>query len=110
MSYKEDFGKVVIAYFLPALFCGLIAFGFSLLMFCIFAAGQIGAVFNLVSNYQYLLSSTQTLFYAFQLLSSIALCLAVCYVGVGFIAGVEKVIRYRAIGHYIAETSPQWCK
>ena len=107
MSYKKDFGKVVIAYFLPALFCGLIALGFSTLIVCIFAAGQIGAIFNLATNIQYILSSAQTLFYAIQLISSLAFCATLCYCGIGFIAGIEKVIRYRAIGHYVADNSPE---
>lgn len=110
MSYKKDFGKVVIAYFLPALFCNLIAFGFSAIVICVFATGQIGSIFNLISNYQYIFTSTQTMLYALQLVGSIAFCATLCYVGVGFIAGIEKVIRYRAIGHYIATTSPEWCK
>lgn len=109
-SYKKDFGSLFCTYFVPALLCTLIALAICFIIFIIFAWTELGFFIAILTNIQYAINSTSTIIQLFQMLASITVCIVLCYIVVSFISGVEKVIRYRAIGIYINRNSKDWIK
>lgn len=109
-SYKTDFWKILCAYLIPALICNLIAIGFSIIVIALFATGQVPQIINLIANAQYVMTSANAILAAVQIVSSLTFCLVLCYAGYSFMTGIEKIIRYRAIGIYINSTNTNWAK
>lgn len=108
--YKSETKKIICTYFVPSIICKLISMVFCLIIVSIFATNQMGQIINLLANASYMLTSTSALIYAFNFVSKMLLCGILCYVGSAFMTGVEKLIRYRSIGHFINRYTKDWTK
>lgn len=104
-SFKKNFGKLILIYLLPALIFGLIALAISTIIFMIFLAGQINALVQIINGIQYILTSPQTFIYLVSLISSFAAWGITSFAIFSFLGGIEKVIRYRAVGYYLLDNS-----
>lgn len=109
-SYKKDLGSLLCVFFVPSIICCLIAIGLCLIIFAICAWTDLMYLLTFISQAQYTLSSTSSILYAVQVISAVFSCLLLCYIAISFMSGIEKIIRYRAIGVYINRNSKDWIK
>ena len=72
-----------------------------MLLLIIFTAGQIPQILALASNASAILQSPAAIIQIVQLLSALSLSLFLAWAVFGFMGGVEKMIRYRAIGKFL---------
>lgn len=119
-TFKKNVGGVFSAYILPALLCGLIcAFvvAIIILIFSLATAGTIGGIASMFNSKSssplYMLNNVNTAMSAISSLASLGLTLVI--VGgviiaavVCFMGAFEKLLRYRALGHWISRYAPEW--
>lgn len=107
-AFKQKTSKLLCAYFIPALICGVIVSLFVFLIGLTFLSNQFGnmAMLNTASATGAFTSSS--MFYAMIILFNIALFFIFSYVFIAFFTGIERVIRYRAIAYYIVRYVDNW--
>lgn len=106
--YKNNWKKIFCAYFVPSIICKAISAAFCLIIVLSFAAGQFWPIINMLSNINSIFSSYNSLIYAFNLIASFSLCAIICYCGSAIMLGIERVIRYRALGIFIERYAKEW--
>ena len=120
-SFKKNIGGVFSSYILPALICGLIcSFVIAILVviFSLATAGTVGGIASMFgskssSNPFYMLNNVTSAMSAISSLASLGLTLVI--IGgviiaavVCFMGAFEKLLRYRALGHWISRYAPEW--
>lgn len=88
-------------YFIPSAVCKLAASLISLAVAAIFASGQMNVLATLAANYQQIFINPAMMLSAMQLLASTVSVAGITYAIFGFTGGIEKTLRYRALGHYL---------
>lgn len=115
---KRKFGAAFCAYFLPSILCGLITAGIVLVLVLIFGA-ILGvsscSTMNAVQSSSNPFTAANDVIGAVTAMAGIGLAmliigiLACCFVAF-FMGVLEKILRYRAIGHWIATYAPEWAE
>lgn len=116
---KRKFGSAFCVFFIPSILCGLICIGIVIVLALIFflivfgIAGTTFASFNSHSSSSNPLNNFNAIWST--ILSSAGIALVFIVVGVlliscvvFFMSVLEKLLRYRAIGHWIALYAPEW--
>lgn len=106
--WKKNVGQVFSLYIFPSLICKCIALLFSMIMILFFAAGQLPQIIMIVNNISYITTNPSIIIQLIQLVSSLSFCGLLCYIAFAFMNGIEKIIRYRALGKFINIYAPQW--
>ena len=119
-TFKKNVGGIFSAYILPALLCTLICcavIAILIIIFSLVSAGTIAGVasmFNSKSSNPFTtLNNITSAYSAITSLASFGIALLV--IGIVIIAFVvcfmgafEKLLRYRALGHWISRYAPEW--
>lgn len=100
--WKKKVGQIFSCYIFPALICKAIAIIASVLLLIIFTAGQIPQILAIATNAGAILQSPAAFIQIIQLISALSLSIFLAWAVFGFMGGIEKMIRYRAIGKFIA--------
>lgn len=78
-----------------------------MIMILFFAAGQLPQIIMIVNNISYITTNPSIIIQLIQLVSSLSFCGLLCYIAFAFMNGIEKIIRYRALGKFINIYAPQ---
>lgn len=116
-SFKKNVGGIFVAYFIPSLLCGIICLLIISIFIAIFAGGVFAAFSSFVPAMGYGVPAAAVnnlggviagLFATggITLVLVIIFCVFVCF----FMSGFEKLLRYRALGHWISRYASEWNK
>lgn len=99
-SYKENFPQIILSYFIPSIIFGAISLGFLVLLGLLFFSGQIqNAMLFDIANISNAINFS-SIVYIFMMIVSLSIFILFAFVGTSFFIGIERIIRYRAMGYY----------
>lgn len=121
-AMKKGFGGVFCSYFVPSLICGIISFVIIFILILIFTMSAAGAFAGISSAFSspYTYSNPNAFFNnvgaaagAITTLASAGIAILVIAIVLivfvsCFMGTFEKLLRYRALGHWIKRNAPEW--